>query len=232
MTTRRLRLSAVTPRVDTARLGDVARATGVYDLLEPVHARAAGRRWHRLGCPVPPPSAVKRATLRSYAQRYGLPTLVETGTYKADTVRALRRCFTEIYSIEVDPVLHRQAQHRCRRQRNAVLLLGDSAHRLVEVVGRMRGPGLFWLDAHYSGGATGMAALETPVLAELRAILSGPVRGHVILIDDYREFVAGRVDYPTEQAVRDLAHSAGYDARAADDILRLVPATPPGPARP
>jgi len=211
-------------RPGIARLGNIARAMSVYDVVEPLHAWAAGYWWRRHGCPVPPPSAIKRRTLQRYADRYGLRTLVETGTYKADTVRALRRSFARIYSIEVDPVLYHQAVRRCRRQRNAVLLLGDSADRLSEVVEAITEPSLFWLDAHYSGAETGMADVETPVMAELKVILGGAVHGHVILIDDYREFVSGQADYPSEHAVSDLARSMGYLVSQSDDILRLVPA--------
>jgi hypothetical protein len=207
-----------------ARLADLARSTRCYDLIEPVHSAVRRASWRRAGRPVPPPSAVKRATLRGYGRRYGLGTLVETGTFKGDTVRCLRRDFDRIYSIEVDETLHRQASRRCRWQRNAVLLRGDSADLLPAVLDQLDRPALFWLDAHCSGAGTGTGPLETPILGELHAILSRSGQRHVVLVDDHREFARGQLDYPSEQAVRDLARSAGYHVEVRDDILRLVPA--------
>ena len=205
------------------RLADIARSNGAYDLAEPVHSTVRIGLWRRSGRPLPAPSAVKRETLRSYARAHGLRTLVETGTYKADTVRALRADFDRIYSVEVDEGLYRRAAHRCRGQRNAVLVHGDSSTALPDILQELDGAALFWLDAHYSGGGTGKTALETPILSELTAILTGPTHGHVVLIDDHREFVRGQVDYPTEREVRELADSAGYVLSQTDDILRLVP---------
>jgi hypothetical protein len=55
-------------------------------------------------------------------------------------------------------------------------------------VRQLQEPALFWLDGHYSGVDTGKDELDTPVSAELEAILGSPVKGHVILIDDARCF--------------------------------------------
>jgi hypothetical protein len=208
-----------------AFLAASARTSGVYDLLEPWHSKVLIGRWRASGRAIPAPSAVKREILRGYARRYGLDTLVETGTYKADTVRALRRDFDRIYSIEVDPGLHRRAERRCRRQRNAVLLCGDSADLLPEVLDRLGGPALFWLDAHCSGAGTGSGATETPILRELSSILGRPGSAHVVLVDDHREFARGQVDYPDEEHLHDLVAGTGYDIEVADDILRLLPST-------
>ena len=88
---------------------------------------------------------------------------------------------------------------------------------------KLSAPALFWLDGHYSGGATARAELDTPVIAELRAILGHPVKGHVLLIDDAREFV-GANGYPTLAAVEEMIRAAdpgaSYDVR--DDIIRVV----------
>lgn len=207
------------------RLPDVARSTLVYDLVEPLYSRLQIRRWERAGRPLPPPSAVKRETLRRYARRYGLNVLLETGTFKADTVRALRRDFRTIYSIEVDATLHQRAKRRCAGQRNAVLLRGDSAVVLPEVVARLESAALCWLDAHFSGGRTGTAQTDTPVLAELRTIMDSRSVGHIVLIDDHREFVTGARDYPSMSEVESLVAEYGYVVEAAEDILRITPAS-------
>ena len=81
----------------------------------------------------------------------------------------------------------------------------------------------FWLDGHYSGTFTGRGALDTPVSAELDAILSHPVPGHVVLIDDARLF-DGTDGYPPMSSV--LAHFEAhprYRAEVSTDIIRIVP---------
>ncbi len=204
-------------------LKTLVRRTGTYDLLEPIYSRYRRWRWDRSTKQGPPPSAVKREFLRSTAQRCGLHTLVETGTYKGDTVRALRSEFRTIYSIELDDVLYRAAVERCRKQQNARLLQGDSAVLIPQVLGKLKDPALFWLDAHYSGAGTAKADLETPILAELTVILAQAPTGSVVLIDDHRDFVGGAPDYPTVDAIQQSALSAGYTFAVKDDIMHLYP---------
>ncbi len=139
-------------------------------------------RWSGRGGPLPARS--KRRLLRRYARQFGLAILVETGSYRGDTVAALRREFKQVYSIELSPDLARMAEKRFRRARNVTIIHGDSGATLAELTRELHVPTLFWLDGHYSAGSTARGTLSTPVLAELEAILSHPVSGHVVLIDD------------------------------------------------
>lgn len=172
---------------------------------------------------MPPPSAVKREIIRRYARDYGLRTLVETGTYRADTVRALRGDFDVIYSIELDDQLHAAAIARTRGQSNARLLHGDSALLLPKVLDELTAPALFWLDAHYSGQGTATAAVETPIGRELDAIFGHAVKGHVVLVDDLREFTGGATDYPPLSVIEEVAASRNYDLTTDVDVIRLTP---------
>jgi hypothetical protein len=200
-----------------------ARSTGVYDVLEPIHSLYQCWQWAR-GCQQgPAPSAVKREMLRSTARQCGLVTLVETGTFRGDTVRALRSNFRTIYSIELDEDLYQKAIQRCRNQRNARLLRGDSAVLMPQVLGELSDPTLFWLDAHWSGSGTATSDLETPIVAELAAILAGAPAGSVVLIDDHREFVRGATDYPTVDSIEKSALTAGYTFTVQGDIMHLYP---------
>jgi hypothetical protein len=84
---------------------------------------------------------------------------------------------------------------------------------------------LFWLDAHYypnSGGTTAKGELETPIIKELHCILNHPVEGHVILIDDAREF-PGRNNYPTIAQLQDLIvkRHPNRAFEVKDDIIRI-----------
>jgi hypothetical protein len=202
-----------------------ARSTGVYDVLEPIYSRHQRWQWERGSRQGAPPSAVKREVLRSTARQRGLHTLVETGTFKGDTVRALRSDFRAIYSIELDDGLYQKAVQRCRNQRNARLFKGDSAVLMPRVLRELSDPTLFWLDAHWSGSGTAKSDMATPILAELSAILAGAPAGSVVLIDDHRDFVRGATDYPPADRIQQSALSAGFTFVVQDDIMRLCPVT-------
>ena len=206
-------------------LSTFVRHTGAYDVLEPINSLYRRWRWDHGARQGPPPSAVKRELLRATARERCLHTLVETGTYKGDTVRALRSEFSTIYSIELDYALYHKAVQRCRNQQNARLFQGDSAVLIPQVLRELKDPTLFWLDAHYSGGETAKSDLETPILAELTAIFAQAPAGSVVFIDDHRDFVGGATDYPTAERIEQNAFAAGFTFAVKDDIMQLYPRT-------
>src|SRR5262245_43262543 len=81
--------------------------------------------WERRGRPVPPPHIVKQRVLREYAERYGLRTLVETGTYRGDMIEAMRPVFEKIVSIELGQDLFAAARKRFKRVAHVELIQGD-----------------------------------------------------------------------------------------------------------
>ena len=89
---------------------------------------------------------------------------------------------------------------------------------------RLDRPALFWLDGHYSAGITARGDRDTPVLDELRHILSAQEARHVIVIDDAREF---GVDpgYPTAEELTAFIRSMRPSARIniEDDSIRITP---------
>jgi hypothetical protein len=149
---------------------------------------------------------------------------VETGTYNGGLIHATARRFSRIVSIELDEGLHGRAQEMFARLEHVTLLHGDSGVLLPRVVQTLTEPTLFWLDAHYSGPGTGTArgVQDTPIVKELDCILAHPVRGHVVLIDDAREF-AGANDYPTlaELAREVRARRPEWSLTVEHDIIRL-----------
>jgi hypothetical protein len=184
------------------------------------------RSWRREGSPVPPPRHYKRSLLREAGRRFGIRTLVETGTWHGGTVEALRRDFDRIVSVELDVALHQAARERFANDANVTLLQGDSGAVLPRVLAELREPAVFWLDAHYSAGDTARGELETPVQDEVFALLDHPVRSHVVLIDDARLFV-GKDDYPTLEEVRSWVAERRPDLRfeVRDDVIRIHPPT-------
>jgi hypothetical protein len=182
------------------------------------------RRWKREGRPVPPPPEVKKRVLLSYARDFGLRTFIETGTFLGDTTAAVRPHVDRVVTIEISSDLAEQARTRFASHTNVQVLEGDSGKLLPAILDELREPALFWLDGHYSGGITARGDEDTPVRTELHAILEHPVRKHVILIDDARDFRGGA--YPTVGEVAEIvrSHPSGYDFDVRDDIIRLTPA--------
>jgi hypothetical protein len=94
---------------------------------------------------------------------------------------------------------------------------------MASLVPRLQKPALFWLDGHYSGGATAKGDKECPVLEELDAIFRSP-HNHVIYIDDARLFT-GNDDYPSLDELWQLVlrSKPGYTMSMENDCIRLTP---------
>ena len=182
-----------------------------------------GRRWIAAGCPSPAPGSIKIDIVRALVRASGCRRFVETGTYLGNTVEVIARMGLACHTIEIDPAIHARAQAVLGHLRNIDFILGDSGAEIPRLLATIDAPTCFWLDGHYSGGVTGSAAEETPISAELDAILAHRVRTHTILIDDARLF-DGTHDYPHLSALlaRFDRHS-DYRAQVSTDIIRIVP---------
>jgi hypothetical protein len=182
----------------------------------------ARRAWEKQGRPSPPPHIVKEELIRDYAKSFNTTILIETGTYLGDMVHAMKKSFSKIISFELDHQLATQAQNRFAHDSHIQIIQGDSGKLLGEHLAKINVPCLFWLDGHYSGGITAKGALETPIKNELTAILSHPVDGHVILIDDARCFT-GENDYPTIDELKSFVaeHKHEHKFSVEHDIIRI-----------
>jgi len=183
-------------------------------------------KWIEAGRPVPPPPLAKREMLLDYQKRHGLQLLVETGTFKGDTVEAMRREFRKVYSIELAEKFHQEAKRRFTGVANVELHQGDSGKVMPQIVAKLDAPTLVWLDGHYSGGDTAQGDLNCPVWGELEAIFGGMTQPFVVLIDDARCFRnVGAVDYPAvsdiEQWVAQRRPDLGVEV--AMDCIRIAP---------
>src|SRR5262249_54408993 len=137
---------------------------------------------------------------------------VETGTYVGDTTAALAPAFAECFTIEMSPELYARASARFSSSPLIHCMLGDSADVLPHIVGRLKEPALFWLDAHASGGDT-IDTGKGPILTELAAIHSGTLK-HVTLIDDARGH--------NLMAIRDTLPD-NFSVTLRNDIIRIIP---------
>lgn len=179
--------------------------------------------WIQAGCTGIAPPPVKRMVLSAYLKQYGLTQFIETGTHLGDTLAYIaQQKSVHATSIELDETYYQAATHRFNGYRNVTILQGDSGKLLPELLHQLQNPALFWLDGHYSGGDTGKGELDTPVSAELVAILNSPVKGHVVLIDDARCF-DGTQGYPhLDRLLETVRRKNTYHIEVSTDIIRLM----------
>ncbi len=172
----------------------------------------------------PSPHLYKQRTIHQYAAEFKLGVLVETGTYMGDMVFAMKDVFERIHSVELSTEFYRRARSRFSENQTVVLWQGDSAVVLPNVISQLHAPTLFWLDGHYSGGVTARAEIDTPVVAEVRAIIEQCNVPFAILIDDARLFV-GEGGYPRIDWLRETLHTARPDlsVHVSGDIIRITP---------
>jgi hypothetical protein len=157
--------------------------------------------WRLRGSPAPPPHVVKQDILLRYQKQRRFSTFVETGTFTGEMVHAMRPHFARVISIEIAPAIFEATKRRFAGDSRVELLLGDSGTLLPRLLSALDHPALFWLDGHYMGGTTARAEEDSPVRAELAALLRHPARGHLVLIDDARLFT-GADGYPTLEELR------------------------------
>ena len=180
--------------------------------------------WETKGKPAPPPHIIKQQTLKSYADKYDLKVLVETGTFYGDMIEAMKHVFEKIYSIELSQELFEKAKKRFKDQSHVELIQGDSGIELRSLLSKINQPTLFWLDGHYSAGETAQAAKDTPIFEELQHIFDTPDRGHVIIIDDARCF-GSYADYPSIEQLNEFIKlkRPSMDVSVQYDSVRIAP---------
>ena len=181
------------------------------------------RAWKRSGKPAPPPHVIKQMIVRTYARKYRLPILVETGTKFGDMLLGVEDEFERIYTIELGSELVRKARVRFAASPHIEIIHGDSGQELKALLERIDRPAIFWLDSHFGGAGTVRGEKETAIEAELTHILHAPDLGHVILVDDARYF-GNKPDYPTlEELTEWLRQRRAVGIRVRDDVIRITP---------
>jgi hypothetical protein len=159
----------------------------------------------------------------------GLRRAVETGTYRGGGAKALAGIFEDVVTIELSEDLYRSAAVELSGCRNVTRVLGDSRAELGSLAAEGV-PTLYWLDGHWSGGATAGATHECPVLGELEAIGDGH-DDDCVLIDDARLFAAAPppphdpTHWPTLIEVLDALRSRrpGHYVTVLHDLVIAVP---------
>lgn len=129
---------------------------------------------------------------------YGINCLIETGTWTGNTAEWAGQNFNKVVTIEASTYAYNIATTRLSVLPNVECVFGSSRTKLAEVLSRTKEPCLFWLDAHFSGGATYGSGDECPLMDELNAVLNFD-QEHFLMIDDIGCFL-GRLDGNHDQS--------------------------------
>jgi hypothetical protein len=177
--------------------------------------------WILRGRPSRSPHLLKQTVVREYGRRFGLKTLVETGTYYGEMVAAMKGRFDRVYSIEFVPELAERATGKFAGDAHVRIFCGDSRVVMPEVLALLTEPALFWLDAGYYGWV-GKRTDDQRLSAELEMILSHPY-AHIVLLDDAR-CLTGQNGIPTVSDVKSSIESK-FPRRSVEvefDIMRIT----------
>ena len=120
----------------------------------------------------------------------GIDIFIETGTNYGNTILGMYQYFRELHTIEIKEDIYNNVVNRTRGYgiQNIQFYLGDSAIVLSEILKKISGPAVFFLDGHYSHGDTGRGTSDTPLLDELKNINESHNKNSIIIIDDYNMF--------------------------------------------
>ncbi len=180
-----------------------------------------------------PPYEEKRAIILDYKKKYSASVLIETGTFLGDTIEQFKSDFEKIISFELSADLAAKAAKRFENYQHIKIVEGDSGKLLTTYLEDINEPCIFWLDGHYSSEffigneyiKTAKGDKNTPIIDELKTILSHKINNHVILIDDARCFT-GELDYPSIEELKQLVDSyhKKFSFNVKRDIIRITPA--------
>jgi len=193
----------------------------VNNIIKSIKSYRALRTWRKRGCLDNAPQFVKENVFL----RYGIPNAnwVETGTFQGKTTDFLERNFGKVYSIEPAKALYDNAVKKFSG-RDVALFNDVSEAVFPSLLPTLGGDCNFWLDGHYSAGATFQGMQDCPINDELASIAANldKFTKVAILIDDIRcfhTFNTDYPDYPSLDSVVDWARAHGFNWCIEQDIL-------------
>ncbi len=78
-------------------------------------------------------------------------TVVETGTCLGYSTSSLKNHFKQVHTIELNEELYHKAVEKFKNDKNVICHQGDSKQVLKELIPKLEGKVIFFLDAHWSG---------------------------------------------------------------------------------
>jgi hypothetical protein len=210
-----------------ARIGVSIRGSKVFRILRRSASRREYKKWINHGKIGRIPKMRKHEQIIKYSREFGTRWFIESGTYFGETTERMAEEFEHVISIEIDVSIFKKCARYFQGFPNVKIINGDSGKVLFELVEDLDLPTTFWLDGHFSAGLTGEGDGITPILMEIQAISKSKVRGHVILIDDARDF-NGEAGYPTVLQIQGLVSGTlpGSSVKVEDDMIIILPSGP------
>lgn len=163
----------------------------------------------------------KRDRLRLIARQFDPAVFVETGSFHGDTAIALSSVVPSVISLEIDPKNVVVARTNCADQSNIEIHEGSSEVLLPDILHRLHGRVMFWLDAHYQKNML-LGAHRCPLFDELDAILSCKQLEPLIVVDDARKFIWAN-GWPSLNSIRKFVSKrrSDFDFRVSHDMIHI-----------
>ena len=122
-------------------------------------------------------------------REFDIGQFIETGTYMGDTARWAANDFRKVITIEFSKEIYDQVAKEGANDEKIDYIYGDSRSALKTILPKMEESAIFWLDSHWSGGATYGKEDECPLIDEI-GIINDTGKEHFLLIDDARLFMS------------------------------------------
>ncbi len=194
----------------------------VRDALNRANSLGRALTWPCIGYRQPAPIRAKWAVL----EKYGTTTdiWVETGTYFGRTSRRLSKFASSVITIEPEPALARRAMRKFSKNPKIRVIEEYSEVALPVLLPELSGKVAFWLDGHFSGGATAMGEVVTPICRELEVIEPhiSSFLSITVFVDDFRLFASSRdeiLDYPSKSFLVEWAERNKFHWTVEHDIF-------------
>lgn len=129
--------------------------------------------------------SIPQELVKALATNANIINFAETGTFKGNTTIWAASIFKKVYTIEINDTFSIAASKRSDVTPNIEFIVGDSKEVMPNLMDRLDGCTMFWLDGHWCMDAGGKEH-ECPLIGELIAI--SKKQDSVILIDDARCF--------------------------------------------
>jgi len=131
--------------------------------------------------------------INSLIKKFGIKTIIETGTWKGRTAQLMSTMADTVYTIEIDEEVYNTTNFLDDIP-NVHRLLGDSPKVMDEILAKVTHPTLFFLDAHWED--------NWPLLEELNIISKHKLNDSVIVIHDIYNPTKPDFHYDSYKGVR------------------------------
>lgn len=112
---------------------------------------------------------------------------IESGTLEGETIFNMEPHFDKLYTIEYSEKYFNLAKNKYNGDK-INFIQGDSSIVFETLLPTIKDNTIFFLDGHWSGGDTGHATKDCPLIEEITHINNLFKNKGIIIVDDYRLF--------------------------------------------